>query len=107
MLTYIESHIVLSCVIVLFALLMLDALACRYGDKTRAAISNTCFILAVIAGIIIFFAVTTETKSLDIGWRILLTIICGPLLGCVIYALRYGIICLWIEFTSSLKKNRN
>lgn len=105
MLTYIESHIILSCVIVLFALLLLDALACNFSDKTRMSMSNAIFILAVLAGIVIFFAVAAESERLDIGWKILLSIICGPLLGCVIYALRYGIICLWIEFTSRLKKN--
>lgn len=105
MLTYIESHVILSCVIVLFALLLLDALSRSFSDKTRMSMSNTIFILAVLAGIVIFSAVAAECKRLDIGWRILLSIICGPLLGFVIYALRYGTIYLWIEFTSRLKKN--
>ena len=104
MLTYIQTHILVSCLIVLFSLLLLDALACRFDSKARGLMSNILLVLAVFAGIVILFAVSADCVRLDTGWRLLLSIIMGPALGCLIYAIRYAIVCLFIELYYKLTK---
>lgn len=98
MIEYIANNILLSCTIVLTFLLLVSFLTSGWAIKTKHVVETICLGISIVFGILLIFSLGyTSYPNWNVGWTILLALVSGPVLGFVIYGVRYGIICLWIE----------
>lgn len=98
MIEYIANNILLSCTIVLTFLLLVSFLTTRWKIKAKQVVESICLGISIVFGILLIFSIGyTSYPNWNIGWTILLALVSGPIVGIVIYGIRYAIICLWIE----------
>ena len=107
MLTFISSNPIASCLIVIVALIILEALSTQFGQNTSFFMAKVLRSLAVLAGIPILLALYMDQSSLQPGWLILLSMIFGPLLGLILDGIHRLLVFLWISLTYKIFHNES